>query len=301
MKMMLFPFLALTFSFTSLALLRGAEDERPVVDSSKIHSEKPADPKLPTFFIVGDSTVKSGGQKGAYGWGERIAPYFDVTKINVVNHAIGGRSSRTFFTEGRWNTVLGQMKAGDIVIIQFGHNDGGRIGDPAVKRRASGRGTGPETVNDPTSDGAEELVHTFGWYMAKYVTDAKKKGAIVILCSPIPHKDKWEGEQDFANVAQWDQEVAAANGALYFDLTRIVSDGYRKIGNEKVVTFFSDPRTHTNDIGAQFNAACVIAGLKRLPENPLAPYFSGKAEGVPAYQPNTVSAARTSSAAPVLE
>jgi lysophospholipase L1-like esterase len=284
MKMMRYHPIALIFAFTGLILLNAAEDERPLADVSKIHSETPADPRLPTLFIVGDSTVQSRGQKGAYGWGERIAPYFDITKINVVNYAIGGRSSRTFFTEGRWDNVMTQLKTGDIVIIQFGHNDGGRIGDPAGKRRASGKGTGPETVNDPKPDGSDEFVHTFGWYMAKYVTDVRKKGAVVILCSPIPHKDKWEEDRDFSNVAQWDQEVAAANGALYIDLTKVVSDSYRKIGKEKVDTFFSDARTHTNDAGAQFNAACVIAGLKSLPQNPIAPYFSEKAAEIPAGQ-----------------
>jgi lysophospholipase L1-like esterase len=131
------------------------EDERPVIDASKVSEEKPADPKLPTFFIVGDSTVKSGGHGGAFGWGERITPFFDTTKINVVNHAIGGRSSRTFFTEGRWDRVLAQMKTGDIVIIQFGHNDGATIGDPKAKGRPSGRGIGPETVEDVKPDGTK--------------------------------------------------------------------------------------------------------------------------------------------------
>jgi hypothetical protein len=114
--------------------------------------------------------------------------------------------------------------------------------------------------------------------MARYVADAKAKGATVILCSPVPHKDKWENGRDFAEYAQWDEEVAKAGGALYFDLTMVISEAYRKIGAEKVNTFFSDARTHTNDIGGQFNAAQVVVGLKSLPKNPLAPYFSEKAK-----------------------
>lgn len=257
-----------------------AEDDRPVVDASKIREEKVVDGKLPTFFLVGDSTVRSGGQNGAIGWGERITPFFDAAKINVVNRAIGGRSSRTFFTEGRWDKVLAEMKAGDFVIIQFGHNDLGRIGDPAAKRRPSGRGIGPETMDDPKPDGTPELVHTFGWYMSRYVADAKAKGATVILCSPIPHKDKWENERDFAQVAEWDTEVAKAGGALYFDLTMVITNAYRKIGRDKVETFFSDRGTHTNSDGGEFNAACVIAGLKTLPGNPLAPFLSAKGHAV---------------------
>ncbi|MFT3780549.1 MAG: rhamnogalacturonan acetylesterase [Nibricoccus sp.] len=270
---------------TPLPFVPKKEDDRPVVDASKVNEEKPLDPKLPTFFVVGDSTVKSGGNKGMFGWGERIAPFFDTTKINVVNHAIGGRSSRTFFTEGRWAKVVAQMKAGDFVIIQFGHNDGARIGDPAGKNRGSVHGIGDETAEDTRPDGTKETVHSFGWYLRQYIADAKAKGATVILCSPVPHKDKWENGRDFADYAEWDAEVAKNTGALYFDLTEIVSDGYKKIGAEKVATFFADQRTHTTDAGAEFNAACVVAGLKSLSGNPLGAFFSEKGKAVSVAQP----------------
>lgn len=255
------------------AFLRQADDVRPVVDAAKVPDEAVRDAKLPTLFIAGDSTVKSGGQHGAFGWGERIAPYFDARKLNVVNHAIGGRSSRTFYTEGRWDKLLAQVKAGDFVVIQFGHNDGGRIGDPANKNRASGRGIGAETTEDTRPDGSKEMVHSFGWYMARYVADARAKGATVILCSPVPHRDQWEYGRDFATFAEWDAQVAQAGGARFIDLTMLVSDAYRSAGAESVNGLFSDARTHTNDAGAQFNAARVAAGLKALPGNPLGGYF----------------------------
>lgn len=250
-----------------------AEDDRPVVDGSKVAAVQPRDPSLPTLFLVGDSTVKSGNANGAIGWGERIASHFDTDRINVVNHAIGGRSSRTFYTEGRWQRVLEQLKAGDFVAIQFGHNDGGRIGDPANKNRASAPGTGPETVEDTKPDGSKEQVHTFGWYMARYVADARAKGATVILLSPVPHRDAWENGRDFASFAQWDEEVARKGGALYADLTMVVSDAYRKVGAATVNTYFSDARTHTNEAGAQFNAARVIDAFNGLPGAPLAQYL----------------------------
>lgn len=284
MKISAFPWSALIF-FCLAGWLGGAEDERPVVDASKHREEKPSDPRLPTLFLVGDSTVKSGGQNGAYGWGECLAEYFDLTKINVLNHAIGGRSTRTFYTEGRWEKVLQELKRGDVVLIQFGHNDGGRIGDPAMKRRASGRGIGPETVDDPKPDGTPEQVHTFGWYMTQYVTSVKERGATAILFSPIPHRDAWETGRDFSAMAEWDKQVAEAAGAYFVDLTLVITQAYRQIGKEKVDTFFSDRRTHTNDTGARFNASCVIAGLKSLKENPLAPYFSTKGRDVPAFAP----------------
>jgi lysophospholipase L1-like esterase len=263
-----------------------AQDARPVVDASKVPVETANSAALPTFHVVGDSTVKSGGTgAGLWGWGERITPFFDTKKMNVVNHAIGGRSARTFFTEGRWQKVMDTTKPGDFVIIQFGHNDGGRIGDPAAKGRPDGKGIGDEVVEDTKPDGTKEQVHTFGWYMAKYVDDAKAKGATVILVSPIPHKQNWENGRDFTSFAQWDTEVAKAHGALYFDLTMVVTDAYRKEGAAKVETFFADKGTHTSDIGAQFNAARVVAGLKSLPGNPMGKYFSEKGNAVEPYIP----------------
>ena len=227
----------LTFVLAA-GFLRAAEDERPAADASKVPVETANNNALPTFYIVGDSTVRSGGGSGNWGWGERIAPFFDTNKINVVNRAIAGRSARTFFTEGRWQKVLDSLKPGDFVIIQFGTNDGGRIGDPANKHRADGKGIGDETVEDMMPNGTNEIVHTFGWYMANFVTTGQAKGATVILVSPIPHKDRWETNRDFETFAQWDAEVARAHNALFFDLTMVITDAYKKTGADKVATFF---------------------------------------------------------------
>jgi len=279
----------LPFVFAA-GFLIAADDERPVVDASKVPVETVTNNTLPTFHIVGDSTVRSGGSGvGLWGWGERIKPYFDTNRINVVNNAIAGRSARTYFTEGRWQKVLDSLKPGDVVIIQFGTNDQGQIGDPANKHRPDGKGIGDETVEDTMPDGTKELVHTFGWYMANFVTSGQAKGATVILVSPIPHKQRWETERDFTNIAQWDSEVAKAHNAPCFDLTMVITAAYKKAGHDKVETFFADKGTHTTDIGAQLNAACVIAGLKSLTNNPLAPYFSEKAKDVEPYQPDATT------------
>ncbi|MDM4765267.1 rhamnogalacturonan acetylesterase [Pelomonas sp. SE-A7] len=246
------------------------DDDRPVVDASKLARDEVRDAQLPTLFIIGDSTVRSAGQGGAWGWGEKIAAFFDEKKLNVVNRAIGGRSSRTFLTEGRWEAVAAQLKAGDHVLIQFGHNDGGRIGDPAMKGRASGAGIGPEVVEDLKPDGSREQVHTFGWYLARYIADAKARGATPIVLSPIPHKDRWQEGRDFENFAAWGAQVAKEAGVPFIDLTMLVTEGYRRLGADQVAGFFSDARTHTNDAGARFNAERVVDGLRQLPGAPFA-------------------------------
>jgi lysophospholipase L1-like esterase len=268
--------LLLFLTLASAGLLR-AQDARPVADA--------ANAALPTFHILGDSTVRSGGSGGNWGWGERIAPFFDTNKINIVNQAIAGRSARTYFTDGHWQNTIASVKSGDFLIIQFGTNDGGKIGDPNAKGRPDGAGIGDEIVEDTKADGTKEIVHTFGWYMAQFITQAQAKGATVILVSPIPHKDHWETGRDFATFAQWDAEVAKAHNAFFFDLTMVITDAYKKVGADKVATFFSDPRTHTSDTGAQFNAACVIAGLKSLPGDPMEKYFSDKSKAVEPYKP----------------
>src|SRR6266700_7112320 len=110
----------------------------------KLGLSKPANPKLPTLFLVGDSTVRNGhgdGANGQWGWGEPIVDYFDATKINVVNRAVGGMSSRTYYTQGNWEKVKAMLKPGDIVIMQFGHNDGGPLDDLA-RARGTIKGSG---------------------------------------------------------------------------------------------------------------------------------------------------------------
>src|SRR5712691_7132723 len=118
---------------------------------------------LPTLFIIGDSTVKN-GTKGQVGWGDPIADDFDKSKIRVVNRALGGRSSRTYLTEGLWDKVLADVQPGDFVIMQFGHNDGGGLSDP--RGRASIKGTGDETQEATNArTGEKQSVHSYGWYL----------------------------------------------------------------------------------------------------------------------------------------
>jgi lysophospholipase L1-like esterase len=101
----------------------------------------------PTLFLIGDSTVRNGsgtGAGGLWGWGAFLGDHFDVTRIRIVNRALGGRSSRTFLTEGLWERVLQEIRPGDFVMIQFGHNDGGPPGTgPPAPPPLGGRGPAP--------------------------------------------------------------------------------------------------------------------------------------------------------------
>jgi lysophospholipase L1-like esterase len=217
------------------------------------------------------------------GWGDPIGAYFDQAKITVINRAMGGRSSRTFLTEGRWDQVLAEMKPGDFVLMQFGHNDGIRPDDPA-RPRGSLRGAGDEArdiIHPHTKK--PETVHTYGWYLRRYIADAKTKGATPIVLSPVP-RNRWNetgkvfrASQDYG---KWAAESAQAGGAHFIDLNEIVARRYESLGQDKVQTLFHGDWTHTSPAGAEINAASVVAGLKSLPGNPLGLLFSAKAADI---------------------
>jgi len=257
------------------------DDARPVVDDSKTTPLKVRDPKLQTLWIVGDSTLNSNAP--LRGWGQELAQFFDLTKINVVNRAIGGRSSRTFQNEGRWDRVLAELKKGDFVIIQFGHNDVGKYDDPAAKERPSLHGEGEETVEVTKLNGTKETLHTFGWYMRKYGNDARAKGATAIFCSMVPHKDWQDGKivrKESETFVKWTANAAKATGAAFIDLNEIVAGEFERLDLEKVAPLFGDARTHSTPAGARLNAELVIAGIRSLKKPSLKKYLSGSGRSI---------------------
>ncbi|GAA4755932.1 rhamnogalacturonan acetylesterase [Flavisolibacter ginsenosidimutans] len=232
----------------------------------------------PVFYVIGDSTVKNGdgtGKGSLWGWGDFIAPYFDTTKIRIENDALGGRSSRTFITEGRWEKVLSKLKKGDYVIMQFGHNDSGPLDDTA-RARGTMKGIGEESkeVYNPIMK-KQEVVYTYGHYMRQYIRDAKAKGAVAIVCSPIPRNDWKEGKvtRSVESYAGWAQQVAKEEGAYFIDLNNLVATKYEALGADAVKPFFPGDHTHTNIDGAKLNAEIVAAQLKEIKSEGLKKYM----------------------------
>ena len=224
----------------------------------------------PTLFIIGDSTVKNGNGNGAgglWGWGDFMYEQLDTTKISIKNFACGGRSSRTFITEGLWNQVLLKIKPGDFVIMQFGHNDGGAVNDSS-RARGTIKGTGEETQEiDNILTKKHEVVHTFGWYMRKYITDTKEKGAVPIVCSLIPRNDWKDGKvfRSSDSFGKWADEAAKTTGAFFIDLNEIIAKKYEVTGQQEVTSkYFLTEHTHTTKAGAELNAASVAEGIKSL-------------------------------------
>src|SRR5262245_16238163 len=244
-----------------------------------------ANAKPPTLFLIGDSTVRNGAGDGAnkqWGWGEPVAAFFNPAKITVLNRARGGRSSRTFLTEGLWDQVLSAMRPGDFVLIQFGHNDGGPTNDTSRVRGAI-KGVGEETEEiDNLLTKKHEVVHSYGWYLRKYIADARAKGATPIICSPVPRKIWKEGRIARDQYARWAEAVAKTEKVGFIDLNEIIARQYEALGPDKVDLLFADEHTHTTMAGAEINAASVIAGLKAIKPDLLASFYSAKAASVEA-------------------
>jgi rhamnogalacturonan acetylesterase len=222
----------------------------------------------PTLFLIGDSTVKNGKDKGdndQWGWGHFIGDYFNIP---VVNRALGGTSSRSYQTKGLWDSVLLQLKPGDYVIMQFGHNDGGPLDDTA-RARGTIKGVGDESkeIFNPITK-QQEVVHTYGWYLSKMIREAKGKGAIPVVCSPIP-RNVWKDSKvarASGDYGLWAKITAEKEGALFIELNGLIADVYDREGETKVAgTYFgTKDHTHTVEAGAKLNAAEVVEGIKAL-------------------------------------
>jgi rhamnogalacturonan acetylesterase len=247
----------------------------------------PLNPALPTVFVVGDSTARN---KEDLGWGDHFAPLFDTSRINVANRARAGRSSRTYLDEGAWDAVLKEMKAGDYVLIQMGHNDGG--GSPEsvlkdVKGRSSLKGVGEETqtvplakpyASGPIAGEPTEIVHTYGWYLRRYIADARAKGAVPILLTPTVRNIWTAGADGRQHIERdmgyrgYEEQVGAAEHVAVVDMATMAADGFEALGPEKTAVYFPIDHTHTSAEGAELNAKWVTEALQKA-KSPLVRYL----------------------------
>jgi lysophospholipase L1-like esterase len=260
-----------------------AQTTTPVPDPA------PINPELPTIFIAGDSTAARNNGNPTQGWGVPFADYFDPALVNIANRARGGRSSRTFITEGLWEQLLTELKAGDFVLIQFGHNDGGAINaEPPgstrpLRARGSLPGIGGESEEiDNVVTGKHEVVRTFGSYLRTMIADVRARDATPIVLSTTV-RNIWEDdrvERGPGEYREWSKAVAVEAGVPFIDVARIVADEYQTLGQAQVAELFGTDHTHTTVAGADLNASAVVAGLKGFRDLSFATLVSEKGSGV---------------------
>lgn len=257
----------------TLDSLDKAKTARPVAGSSRKGNN-------PVLFLVGNSTMRNGtlgnGNNGQWGWGYFEQEFFDENKITVENHALGGTSSRTFYTR-LWKDVLKGVKKGDWVIIELGHNDNGPY--DSGRARASIPGIGNDTLNVTIKEtGVNETVYTYGEYMRRYIRETKAKGAYPILMSLTPRL-AWD-DADSTKVTRvdktyglWAKQVAEAEGVPFIDLNNITATKFERFGKEKMKYMFYGDRIHTTEFGARVNAESAAEGISLCPGLELAKYL----------------------------
>ena len=238
----------------------------------------PRNPDLPTLWTIGDSTVRCGvnatgdDKPGQWGWGTPFVGYFDPQKVNVVNRAVGGTTTASFYNT-LWKDMLDRIQPGDLVLIQFGTNSG----------RGELPGTGEESRESAGPDGQAITQRTFGHYLRRFIADTRAKGATPIVCSLIPRNLRGPDGKILRHSntqAGWARQVATTEQAAFIDLNELVARLYDAMDPDTVDTLFSGS-PHTSWAGAVLNAETVIAGLKALTPDPAAPYYLPQTSAIP--------------------
>ena len=252
------------------------EDVNKVVDNTpdsiaKALSARPAPGSTrvggnPVLFLVGNSTMRNGtlgnGNNGQWGWGYYVSQYFNATKITVENQALGGMSTRTFYTD-LWPAVRSALKPGDWVIVSIGHNDSGEFFDQK-RARAVIPGVDPDTCyigfNQRTQH--QDTVYSYGTYLRKYIGEIRAKGANPILMSLTP-RDAYDDKGRIVRKPQteWAAYVAAVEGVPFVDLNDISGAKLDSYSHWKEQYHFFGDHIHTSKFGAEMNARSAAEGI----------------------------------------
>ena len=221
----------------------------------------------PVLFLIGNSTMRNGtrgdGSNGQWGWGYYASQYFDANKISVENQALGGMSTRTFYTD-LWPDVRDALKAGDWVIVSIGHNDNGDFFDKK-RARAVIPGIDPDTmyVGFNERKQQQDTVYSYGTYLRRYIKEIRDRGANPILMSLTPRDayDPKTGKTVRKPQTEWAAYVAATEGVPFVDLNERSGAKLDSYSRWKQQYHFLGDKIHTSKFGAEMNARSAAEGL----------------------------------------
>ena len=209
--------------------------------------------------LIGDSTCATkelSKQNPERGWGQLFQPLFDGS-VTIRNHAVNGRSTKSFRDEGRWQRVCDELRPGDYVFIQFGHND--------QKQADSARYASPEQ---------------YAANLRRYADETRARGAVPVLLTPVVRRRFTDGVPDdtHAPYAAVVRRVAAEADAVLIDAERLTREWVSQLGDEASKACYmwvapgTNPRwpdgrqddTHFNARGARAVARMIAAQLPEL-------------------------------------
>ena len=219
----------------------------------------------PVLFLIGNSTMRNGtkgdGSNGQWGWGFFASKYFNANKISVENQALGGMSTRTFYTK-LWPMVRKALRKGDWVIISIGHNDNGPYDEGRARAVIPGVGTDSLCVTIKET-GEKETVYTYGGYLRKYIAECREASAHPILMSLTPRDayDEKTGKIVRKPQTEWAAYVAAQEGVPFVDLNEISGSKLDSYSKWKEQYHFFGDHIHTSAYGAEMNARSAAEGI----------------------------------------
>lgn len=235
--------------------------------------------KMTKVWLIGDSTVADYSLEKDYrskrypimGWGQEFQSFMASDSLKKIRHIIrtdsvvvddrarGGRSTRSFFEEGRWSEIYRSLRPGDVVMIQFGHNDA------SVNK-------GERHTSLP---GYKE-------FLRLYVNQSREKGAVPVLVTPVARNYPWKDGRlgnTHGDYPAAMREVAAETGAFLIDLTALSMDFFSEKGQDYVTTTYfmnfppgmyevypegSSDNTHFQPAGATAVAQLVFSAMKDI-------------------------------------
>lgn len=214
-------------------------NKRPCVDALEIARVEDA----PTIFLAGDSTVTDQPREPTTSWGQML-PAFFKPEVAVANHAESGETLKSFITGLRLDKILSQIKKGDYLFLQFGHND--------MKTNW------PQTYVEPFT--------THKAYLKVFIDEARRRGAIPVLVTPMQRRN-FEGGKVRNTLGDFPESVrqtAKEEHVALIDLTPMSVAFYEALGPEKAPLAFSGGRdaTHHSSYGAYELAKCIVEGIR---------------------------------------
>ena len=227
-----------------------------------------------TIYLAGDSTMaeKLPDKRPETGWGEALQQFFNADRVRVENHAMNGRSTRTFIEERRWQAIIDKLKEGDYVFIEFGHND-------AAKDR-------PDRYTPP-DDYRRNLI--------RFVGDVRDKKANPVLLTPVMRRrfdnagNFYDSHGEYPDIVR---AVAAESKVPLIDMHRKSERVIKQYGAEGSKKLFLqlkpnenpnypngiEDNTHFSPVGAEIMAGLAVEGIREQKLS-LAAYLKGPEAG----------------------
>ena len=211
-----------------------------------------------TIYLIGDSTIAN-KEIVAYpetGWGMPFTYFFDSTVV-VDNRAKNGRSTRTFISENRWQPIVDNLKEGDYVFMQFGHND--------ESKEKTDRYTSPEDYKKN---------------LTLFINETRSKKAIPVVLTPVTRRKFIDGkiQETHIEYSALAAEVATQQKVAFIDLDKISRNMLQSFGEENSKLLFMqlepgehpnypngrNDNTHFTELGARKIAQLVLAEIRTL-------------------------------------